>query len=96
MQALIGVAWAALSRLFASRAGGWLANALLFIGIGFATKEAVVDPIMGYLQDGFGGLPAVAAAWAGFFNIDKYCSIVASAYLTAAGKRVIMRKVIGP
>lgn len=92
MQAIISSALAALSRLFGSRAGPWITQVLLFLGLGFATKQAVVDPILGYLADGFSGLPSAAAQWIAFVNIDVYCSAVASAYIAAAGKRVIMRK----
>lgn len=83
---------AALARLFSTRAGTWVAQVLLFLGIGFATKQAVVDPILGYLSDGFAGLPSDVAAWVGFLNIDIYCSAVASAYIAGAAKRMILRK----
>lgn len=91
----VAAALAALSRLFATRIGQWVLSALLFLGIGFATKEAVTDPIMGYLADGFNGLPGNFALWAAFLNVDKYCTIVASAYIGAAGKRIILRKLTG-
>jgi len=81
-----------LSTLFASRLGQWIGTALLFLGIGFATQQLAVQPILDYLAAGFSGLPATVVQWVAFLNIDKYCSIVASAYLAAAGKRVILRK----
>lgn len=85
---------AALSRLFSSGLGRWLTTALLWMGIGLATKEGVIDPFLTYLQQGFSGLPSIAAQWIGFFNIDVYASAVFSAYVAAAVKRVVLRKVL--
>lgn len=94
MPAVIAALLAALSALVTTQAGRWVLSILLFLGIGFATKTAVVDPIVGYLVDGFAGLPSDIAAWVGFLNIDVYCSALASAYVAGAAKRVILRKLI--
>lgn len=90
--AVIGLLISALGRFFATRIGQWVGVAMLWLGIGFATKTAVVDPILGYLTSGFAGLPGDVAQWIGLLNVDVYASAVASAYIAAAGKRVILRK----
>ena len=84
---------AALSGLVFSRAGAWIAGAAAALGIGLTVQVALFDQLMDYAQTGFSGLPAKAAAWVGFLNIDRYVSLVISGYLGASAKRIIMRKI---
>lgn len=86
--------WGVLSRLIFTRAGAWLLSALAWIGIGLAVQGTLVGPALEYVQDALTGLPASIASWLGFLNIDKYFTIVGSAYVAGTVKRVILRKVL--
>lgn len=86
---------ALLSRLVFTRAGQWVIALLASLGIALSTQTLVMGPITNYAAQGFAGLPGNIAEWVGFLNIDKYVSIVISAYAGAAIKNVILRKVTG-
>lgn len=92
---IVAAVLTALGWLIRTQIGRWILTALAAIGIGFATKSAVVDPIIDYVLNTVGGVPGDIADWMGYMNIDKYITIVLSAYSAAAGKRVILRKVTG-
>ena len=89
---LLAAIGALFSRVIATRAGQWIATALAALGISYVTTEAVLDPIIGLVQSSFGGVGATAAQWMGVMNIDKYVSIVLSAYTAGGIKRAIMVK----
>ena len=88
----IGALLAGLSRLLFSRVGQWGIQLLLALGIGFATKEFALDPLMSYVESAFAGLPSIVVEWVGHLNIDIYCVGVLSAYAAAAVKNVVLRK----
>lgn len=87
------VAWivAAFARLFASRAGQWVTSILVFLGLEMATREVVVAPLLAQIQAVAGSVGA-GVVWVGFFNIDRYITIILSAYAVGAGKSVILRR----
>lgn len=85
----------AISGLIFSKAGAWIAGALAALGIGLTVQVALFDQLMDYAQTGFSGLPSTAAHWLGFFNVDRYVSIVLSGYVGASAKKIIMKKVAG-
>lgn len=84
--------WGALSALIFSKAGAWITSTLLAIGLGFAVQGTLVEPALAHVQTAIGGLPGNIAAWLGVLNIDKYFTIVGSAYVAATVKKVILRK----
>jgi len=88
------VAWiaAALSSLFASRIGSWIASALLFFGIELATYSFAVTPAITMIQNQFAGVGGDAIGWCAFFNIDKYITVILSAYGAASLKGAFLRK----
>ena len=88
MPYLIGL----LSRLIFTRAGAWIASALVALGLGLGTQGVVVGPALDYVQSSIGGLPGNIADWLGVLNIDKYFTIIGSAYVAGVTKRVILRK----
>lgn len=85
----------ALSGLIFSKAGAWIAGLFAAVGVGLTVQTVVFDQITQYAQQGFNGLPAEAAAWVGFLNIDRYVSLVISGYVGGGAKRIVMRKVAG-
>lgn len=92
MPALIAWFVAGLSRLFASRLGMWITSALVFLGLELGTQTVVVQPILAQIQATASGLPADAAGWMAFFNIDRYITILLSAYAAGGVKTVLRRR----
>ena len=82
----------ALSALIFTKAGAWVTSILTALGLGFAVQVAILTPVLSHVSSAFGGLPSDLANWMGFLNIDKYVSIVVSAYVGSLAKRVILRK----
>lgn len=81
---VLGGLFAGLSRLFSTRLGTWVAGAMLFLGIELVASNFVVGPLLDEVIGAFAGLPGDMAAWLAFLNVDRYITIVASAYATAA------------
>ncbi len=75
---------AGLSRLMGTRLGQWILSALAFLGINFLTQEFAVDPMLNKIKATFAGAPGDIVAWLGFLNVDKYVTLILSAYATAA------------
>lgn len=94
MPAPIVVGWivAGISRIFATRLGGWIASAMVFLGLQWGVQEFAIEPIMAQIQSAFGGVTGVAASWAAFFNIDRYITCILSAYAVANGKRAFLQR----
>jgi len=85
------IAWlvAALSSLFASRLGSWLIGALIFMGIEMATSSFVVTPVLNQIKAAAGSITGPAAEWLAFFRIDKYITVILSAYAGGAAKNAL-------
>jgi len=75
---------AGLSRLVSTRLGQWCLSALAFFGIQWAAQEFAVDPILDLIKSSFSGAPGTILQWLGFLNVDRYVTLVASAYGAAA------------
>lgn len=75
---------AGLSRLVGTRLGQWVLSALAFLGINFITQKFAVDPILGQIKSSIAGAPGEIVAWLGYLNVDKYVTLILSAYATAA------------
>lgn len=90
----IVVSWisAGIARVFSSRLGSWIAGAMVFLGLQWGVHEFAIEPIMAQIQAAMGTVTGTAAAWAAFFNVDRYISCIVSAYSVVAGKRVFLRK----
>jgi len=83
---------AALSRLFSTRIGQWFLSLLAFLGLQWAVQEFAVDPVLNLVKTSFSGAPASILAWLGFLNLDRYVTLVLSAYsIAAAGSALKMR-----
>lgn len=83
---------ALLSRLVFTQGGAWAISILAGLGLALGTQSLVMGPIVDYASSGFAGLPSVVADWVGMLNIDKYVSIVLSAYAAASIKGVLLRR----
>lgn len=85
---ILGAIWAALTAalgwLVRSQLGRWIAIGLAALGIQFAVTEAVMDPLIDYINANASGGVGAATAWFGFFNVDRYVTLIISAYAAAA------------
>ena len=82
-----------LSRLFFTQGGRWAIALLASLGLALTTQTFVMGPIMDRASEGFTQLPPNVAQWLGYLNVDKYVSIVISAYVGSGIKSVILRRV---
>ncbi|MEZ0470075.1 hypothetical protein [Luteimonas salinilitoris] len=67
-----------------------VARILGVLGLAFFTNELVIQPVMNMIQNTAGGIPAELRVWLSALAIDKVISIVCTAYLVLAGKRVLL------
>lgn len=81
---------AALSRLFSTNVGVWIATALGALGLSLVTHEVAMGPIMDMVRSSASGVPADLAQWLGVLQIDRYITIVLSAYTAGAVKRAFL------
>src|SRR4051812_33175259 len=95
MPALAAWIGAAISFIFNSQIGRWIVSALLFLGLELGTQKAVTGPMLAYMQSATSGLPASAVGWLAFFNVDRYITIIMSAYATAGVGRVLLKRRAG-
>lgn len=79
-----GAATAAFGWLVRSQIGRWLAIGLTALGIQFAVSEGVLTPLVNYINSNASGGVGAATAWFGFFNVDRYITLIVSAYAAAA------------
>lgn len=86
-------AGALLSRVVFTRVGQWAIALLASLGLALGTQTVVMDPLLDKVGQGFAGIPPEVAQWLGFLNVDVYVSIVLSAYVGAAIKSVLLKKV---
>lgn len=97
---IAGAIWAALTAalgwLVRSQIGRWIAIALAAIGIEFAVSEAVMDPLFDYINANAGAGVGAATAWFGFFNVDRYVTLILSAYAAAAAVGFGLQRVRRP
>lgn len=85
----------AFARLLATRLGMWVTSALAFLGLSFATHSLVLEPFMQTVASGMGGVSGELAQWLGVLKMDRYVSIVLSAYGVGAIKRVFLARRAG-
>lgn len=77
------LAW--FSRLMMLKLGVWIVGAMMYLGIYFGTQNFLVDPLVDQvLVLATGTFVGPVAQWAAFLNVDKFITMVMSAY-TAAG-----------
>lgn len=83
---------AAFSRVIFSRAGAWIAAAMVFLGLELVAYQVAIAPLRQAVADKFAALPASILEWMGVLNLDLYATIVISAYAASAVKRVLLRR----
>lgn len=81
-----------LTWLVTTQGGRWVATTMLSLGVGLGTHFAIVQPAIDYAVAQSNSLPSDIAQWLGVLNIDKYLTIIFSAYAGSALKRVAFQR----
>ncbi|HEL5042550.1 TPA: DUF2523 domain-containing protein [Stenotrophomonas maltophilia] len=85
MPMLISTLLTALAALFRSKWGPWVAEAMVWLGISWATNEFLVDPWITQMEQAMrAGAPggewgALVVSYAGIMKFDVACTMIASA-----------------
>ncbi|MCE7031360.1 DUF2523 domain-containing protein [Lysobacter sp. GX 14042] len=69
-----------------------VARILGTLGLAFVTYQYVVEPVLNQLKQAVSTLPAEVLVWISALGLDKVISILASAYLIAAARNVVLGK----
>lgn len=83
---------AGIGRLFATKIGGWVATALVALGLHFVVTGNLIELAADQVASAMGGLGGPAAQWFGVLNIAAYVSIILSAYGAGGIKRAVLAK----
>lgn len=89
---IIAALLAGLSRLFATRIGGWIATAMVALGLHFVVTGTLVEAATDMVAQAMGGIPGTVAAWLGVLNFGAYISIILSAYTAGGIKRAVLAR----
>lgn len=84
---------AAFGWLIRSQIGRWVMIALAAVGIQFAITEGIMDPLIQYITSQAGAGVGEATAWFGFFNVDRYVTLVLSAYAAAVSVEFVVKRI---
>ena len=89
---VIAAGLAGLSRLFATKIGGWVATAMMALGLHFAVTGTLIEAATEMVSNAMGGMPGGVAAWLGVLNFGAYVSIILSAYTAGGIKRAVLAR----
>lgn len=88
---LIPLLWAALRIFVVANLVGFALRLLVGLGLYFYVFEPTGSYVMDLVEGKVGGMPAIAVSWLGFFNIDRYLSLILTAGTIAFGSNFILR-----
>lgn len=87
---------AALSRLISSQIGQWVAAAMVWLGLSWATQSAVVAPLIDQIQSVAQGTSGDALQWLGYLKFDVALSMlfsaVAAKYALMGARAVLVKR----
>lgn len=89
---IIAAALAGLARLFSTKIGGWVATAMLALGLHFVVTGNLIELATDQIATAFGGIGGTAAAWFSVLNIGAYVSLIMSAYGAGGIKRAVLAR----
>ena len=92
MPAILAALGALLSRIFFSKAGAWVAAAMVFLGLELISYSFAVEPLRDAVQSKMLGIPAGIRDWMGVLRLDQYVTIILSAYAAAVVKKTLLRR----
>lgn len=79
--------------LLVAKGAAIIARIFLVLGIALFTSEWLVGPLLDQIQGRASAIPPEMRVWLSAFGIDRVISIVATAYMILAAKRVMLGKV---
>ena len=74
-------------------AGPMLLQAATFFGVAFVTKKYAMQPFVALIQSSLSGAPAMVIKALASVKFDQAVTIILSAYIVAAGKRLVMQRI---
>lgn len=92
LAALVAGITGAFGRLIATRVGMWGVSILGFLGLSLAVQTVVMDQAVDLVNAHMAGVSGDLARWLGVLKIDRYVSVVISAYTVATVKKVFLAR----
>ncbi len=88
------VAWVMLGLriLLLAKIGNFIASILVFFGLQIVARKYGIEPLIQYMRDIAVTGGAEALSWMAFFNIDRYITVILSAYSVVAAKGIFIRR----
>jgi hypothetical protein len=83
--------FAALRIFIIANVVGFAVRIIAAMGFVFYVVDPVINILVGMLSGQFGGLPPVVSGWVGFLNIDRFVSLVLSAYTIVLATNFVLR-----
>lgn len=93
---LLGALAGMLNKLLKLRLALWVAKCLSALGLGFAAKSFVYDPLIDQAVNAWNAVPAVIANWVHALGFDVGISILLSAYGIQGVQRVFLSRKYEP
>lgn len=90
--ALAGILIRALLWFFLAKGAAIVTRIMVTLGLAWATYEFVLDPIVTAIDNNVAALPSDLAVWARAFGFFEVISILISAEVIAAAKRVFLTR----
>lgn len=92
MPAILAAIGALLSRIFFSKAGAWIASAMVFLGLELVSYSVAVEPLRDAVTAKMLGIPEGIRVWMGVLRLDQYVTIILSAYAASIVKKTLLRR----
>ncbi|MBD9368360.1 DUF2523 family protein [Xanthomonas sp. XNM01] len=93
---LLGALAGMLNTVMKARLALWVGKCLSALGLGFAAKAFVYDPLIDQAVNAWNMVPAVAANWVHALGLDTAISIILSAYGIQGVQRVFLSRKYEP
>lgn len=89
---VLAAVFAGFSRLFTTKLGGWVATAMMALGLHFVVTGTLIEAATDMVSSAMGGIPGSVRAWLGVLNFGAYVSIILSAYTAGGIKRAVLAR----
>lgn len=89
---LAGILVSVLRWLFLAKLASWVTRVLVMLGLGLATNEYLLGPMISHVKNGYAGVPSSVAIWISAFGVDQVASIMLSAYTLIGLKQVFLAR----
>lgn len=92
MPAIIAWVMLALRIVLLAKLGNFIAGVFVFFGLQLVARKYGVEPLIQYMRQIAMTGGAEALSWMAFFNIDRYITVILSAYTIIAAKGIFLRR----